>query len=69
MASNAGRTVLFPLAVVLSVAGLVALAAVFGLFALGHGDLPVWLNVAAGLFLPLGLALGLLDVVRAGRRR
>ncbi|GLZ34323.1 hypothetical protein Lesp02_65100 [Lentzea sp. NBRC 105346] len=56
-----------PLAVGLFVLGVLAIVAVFVLFATGHSDLPVWLNVAATLCAPVGLALGVLSSVR--RRR
>lgn len=52
-----------PVAVVLFVIGLIAVVAVFGLYAAGHSNLTVWLYVAA-MLLPAGLALAVLSVVR-----
>lgn len=50
--------------------GLVALVAVFVLFVSGRHDLPLWLNGAAGVLVPLGLGLalgGLVHEARAGQ--
>ncbi|SEQ24285.1 hypothetical protein SAMN05216188_102522 [Lentzea xinjiangensis] len=60
---------LLPLAVGLFAAGVLAIIAVFVLFATGHGDLPLWLNVAATYLPAVGLALGIIAVVRRARRR
>ncbi|HEX6344036.1 hypothetical protein [Umezawaea sp.] len=60
---------LMPLALGLFALGLVAIVAVFALFAAGKNDLPVWLNVAACLLTPVGLALGVLSAVRNSRSR
>ncbi|EHR63311.1 hypothetical protein SaccyDRAFT_4503 [Saccharomonospora cyanea NA-134] len=49
-------------------AGMVAVVAVFLLFAAGYSELPVWLSAAAGVITPLGLALGLISLVREHRR-
>ncbi|WP_199431341.1 hypothetical protein [Qaidamihabitans albus] len=49
--------------------GMVAVVAVFVLFAAGLEDLPVWLSAAAGVITPLGLALGLVALVREHRQR
>ncbi|SFB62269.1 hypothetical protein SAMN05216266_13035 [Amycolatopsis marina] len=54
--------------VVLFAIGMVAVVAVFVMFAAGLQDLPVWLSAAAGVITPLGLALGLIALVREGRR-
>lgn len=48
--------------------GLVAVVAVFLLFAAGYSELPLWLSVAAGVITPLGLALGLISLVREHRQ-
>jgi hypothetical protein len=60
---------LMPLALGLFALGLVAIIAVFALFAAGRTDLPVWLNVAAWLLTPIGLGLGVVSVVRESRSR
>lgn len=49
--------------------GMVAVFAVFILFAAGFSDLPVWLSAFAGVVTPLGLALGLISLVREHRRQ
>jgi hypothetical protein len=54
-------------AMILFAVGLLALAAVFVLFAVGHRDLPVWLS-AASMLLPVGLAIGAVRTVRQWRR-
>lgn len=59
-------TPLLPLAVVLFALGLLAVGAVFVLFATGHQNLPVWLNLACTLA-PIGLAVGVAGAVRDGR--
>jgi uncharacterized protein (DUF983 family) len=60
---------LMPVALVLFAVGLVAIIAVFALFAAGKSDLPVWLNVAAWLLTPVGLALGVFSAVRDSQRK
>lgn len=52
-----------PAAITLFVIGLVAVIAVFGLYAAGQRNLTVWLYVAA-MLLPVGLALAVFSVVR-----
>ncbi|GGM43265.1 hypothetical protein GCM10012275_12790 [Longimycelium tulufanense] len=69
MTARAGGTRLFPVAVALFAVGLLAFVVIFGLYATGHAELPVWLNMVAGLCLPAGLALGVFALVRKGRRR
>ncbi len=49
--------------------GMVAVVAVFVLFAAGFSDLPVWLSAGAGVLTPLGLGLGLIALVREHRRQ
>ncbi|HEX4701793.1 MAG TPA: hypothetical protein VH352_06670 [Pseudonocardiaceae bacterium] len=65
--SRPARLVL--VAVVIFGLGLIALAAVFALFVAGRHDLPLWLNVAAGVLVPLGLGLALVGLVREARAR
>lgn len=60
---------LLPLAVGLFAVGVLAIVAVFVLFATGHGDLPVWLNVAATYLPAAGLALGIIAVIRRSRQK
>ncbi|MCS7478927.1 hypothetical protein ACFFQW_36345 [Umezawaea endophytica] len=60
---------LMPLALGLFALGLVAIVVVFVLFAAGRSDLPVWLNVAAWLLTPVGLAVGVVSVVRSSRSK
>lgn len=47
--------------------GVLAIVAVFVLFASGLSDLPLWLSLAAGVATPLGLLLGLAALVREAR--
>ncbi|CAM3783539.1 hypothetical protein KIPE111705_24805 [Kibdelosporangium persicum] len=54
---------LLPAAVAMFVVGLIAIIAVFVLYATGQTNLSVWLYVAA-MLLPIGLGLGILSVVR-----
>jgi uncharacterized protein (DUF983 family) len=60
---------LMPLALGLFALGLVAVVAVFALFAAGRSNLPVWLNLAAWLLTPIGLGLGVLSAVRGSRAK
>jgi len=59
---------LVPIAVAIFAIGLVALAVVFVSYAAGHRDLPLWLNMSAGVLVPLGLALALVGLWRDARR-
>ena len=60
---------LMPLAIGLFAVGVLAIIAVFVLFAMGHSDLPAWLNFA-GTYLPaIGLGLGIFAVVRKSRQK
>lgn len=54
---------LMPAAVTMFAIGLLAVITVFVLYATGRTDLSVWLYVAA-MLLPVGLALGIVSVVR-----
>ena len=59
-------------AAVVFVLGTLALAAVFADYLAGHRDLPLWLNVCAGVLIPAGLGLGLVALLadaRADRRQ
>jgi hypothetical protein len=47
--------------------GLIAVAVVFGLFAAGAHDLPLWLNLAA-MLAPVGFGLALVGLFRQARR-
>ena len=60
---------MLPLAVGLFAVGVLAIVAVFVLFATGHSDLPVWLNVAATYLPAIGLGLGIFAVVRKARQK
>jgi hypothetical protein len=55
-------------AMVLFAVGLLAVAAAFVLFAVGHRELPAWLS-AASMLLPLGFTIGAVRTVRQWRRR
>jgi hypothetical protein len=64
-----GRSpLLVKVGVVIFALGLLAVAAIFGCFVAGLHDLPLWLNVSAGAGVPLGLALGLIGLVREARK-
>jgi phosphatidylglycerophosphate synthase len=52
-----------PTAITLFGVGLIAIIAVFGLYAAGERNLTVWLYIAA-MLLPVGLALAVFSVVR-----
>jgi uncharacterized membrane-anchored protein len=60
---------LMRLGVSLFAVGMVAVLAVFIMFAAGLQNLPVWLSAAAGVITPLGLLLGLIALVREARRK
>lgn len=60
---------MLPLAVGLFAVGVLAIIAVFVLFATGHSDLPVWLNVAATYLPAVGLGLGIIAVIRKARQQ
>ncbi|GAB2873241.1 hypothetical protein [Lentzea nigeriaca] len=60
---------LLPLAIGLFAVGVLAIIAVFVLFATGHSDLPLWLNVTATYLPAIGLALGIVAVIRKARRK
>lgn len=60
---------LMPLAIGLFAVGVLAIIVVFVLFATGHSDLPVALNVAATYLPAIGLGLGIIAVVRKARQK
>ncbi|GAB3870042.1 hypothetical protein GCM10029964_003680 [Kibdelosporangium lantanae] len=60
------RSKLLPTAITLFGVGLLAIVAIFVLYATGERNPSVWLYVAA-MLLPLGLALGIFSVVRGSR--
>ncbi|MEU0885524.1 hypothetical protein ABZ345_43660 [Lentzea sp. NPDC005914] len=60
---------MLPLAVGLFAVGVLAIITVFVLFATGHSDLPVWLNVAATYLPAVGLGLGIIAVIRKARQK
>ncbi|NKQ55192.1 hypothetical protein HFP15_20110 [Amycolatopsis sp. K13G38] len=49
--------------------GVLAVLVVFVMFAAGLRDLPVWLSALAGIATPLGIALGLIALMREHRKR
>ena len=61
------RDLVITTAMALFAAGLIALAAVVVLFAVGHRDLPTWLSVS-GVLIPIGFATGAVHTVRQWRR-
>lgn len=68
VATSASRSRVLPTAVALFTVGLIAILTVFVLFATGHRDLPLWLNLVC-LLAPAGLAVGVVGAVRQARRR
>jgi hypothetical protein len=62
------KPVLMRVGVSLFALGMLAVVAVFAMFAAGLDDLPVWLSAGAGVVTPLGLGLGLIALVREARR-
>ncbi|MBB4688003.1 hypothetical protein [Amycolatopsis jiangsuensis] len=66
-AKQTGKPFLMRIGIGLFGVGMVAVLAVFVMFAAGLENLPVWLSAAAGLITPLGLLLGLIALVREAR--
>ncbi len=64
-----GKPVLMRVGIGLFAIGMIAVTAVFIMFAAGLENLPVWLSAAAGVITPLGLALGLIALIREARRK
>jgi hypothetical protein len=69
MAATTRSPKLVTVAVAIFALGLLAVAAVFVLYLTGEHDLPLWLNTTAGVFVPVGLGLALIGLVREARRR
>ncbi|MGW4483229.1 hypothetical protein ACWEOE_05260 [Amycolatopsis sp. NPDC004368] len=65
--STTGKPILMRLGIGLFAIGLLAVLAVFIMFAAGLENLPVWLSAVAGVVTPLGLLLGLIALVREAR--
>lgn len=65
--SNSGSAVL-GWSLALFGVGLLAILVVFGLFAAGYENLPVWLNLLT-LLCPVGLIFGVLATALRSRRR
>ena len=63
-----GKPFLMRLGIGLFGLGMVAVLAVFIMFAAGLENLPVWLSAAAGIITPLGLLLGLIALWREHRQ-
>jgi hypothetical protein len=64
-----GKPFLMRIGIGLFALGMLAVLAVFILFAAGLENLPVWLSAAAGVITPLGLGLGIIALVREARRK
>jgi hypothetical protein len=60
---------LMRIGVALFALGMLAVVAVFIMFAAGIENLPIWLSAAAGVITPLGLGLGLIALVREARQK
>ncbi|AHH93953.1 hypothetical protein GCM10010174_72310 [Kutzneria viridogrisea] len=58
-----------PLSMVVFAIGLVALAVIFGMYASGVRDLPLWLNLVGVLLSPIGFAMGMVAVFLQNRSR
>jgi len=67
MAASTSRSRALPVAVGIFAVGLLAVVAVFALYAAGARDLPVWLNLAT-LLAPVGLVVGVVSAVVQARR-
>ncbi|WP_020641670.1 hypothetical protein [Amycolatopsis balhimycina] len=64
-----GKPFLMRVGIGLFALGMIAVLAVFIMFAAGLENLPIWLSVAAGVVTPLGLLLGLLALVFEARAK
>ncbi|RCW43609.1 hypothetical protein DFQ14_10687 [Halopolyspora algeriensis] len=67
MTGSTRRSAVMPAVLILFGIGLLAVLAIFGLFAAGYRNLPVWLNLAA-MLAPLALGVGLVSAVVQARR-
>ncbi|MET0195720.1 hypothetical protein CH289_02560 [Rhodococcus sp. RS1C4] len=63
-----GSSALLRVALVLFVAGLVAIAAIFLVPAVGGNEPPLWLYLTAMIAAPLGFVLALVFALFSGRR-
>lgn len=68
MATSSTRSTAFPVSLGLFGAGLLATIVIFGFYAAGHENLPVWLNLTT-LLAPLGLIIGVVSLVATARKR
>ncbi|MGP4019386.1 hypothetical protein [Saccharopolyspora sp. 5N708] len=68
MASSAPRSAVLSVSMIMFGLGLLAIVAIFVLFALGYQNLPIWLNLAT-LLCPAGLIFGVIATVLRNRRR
>lgn len=68
MSNARHRPTVFSLAMAMFGLGLLAVIAVFGLYAAGYSNLPLWLNLATVLT-PLGLVTGVVTAVLRARRQ
>lgn len=66
MARFARKPALLPTSVALFGAGVLAIMIIFGLYAIGWQNLPVWLNAIA-MLAPLGLITGVIGMIRQTR--
>jgi hypothetical protein len=64
-----GKPILMRIGIGLFGLGMLAVLAVFIMFAAGLENLPVWLSAAAGIVTPLGLLFGLIALVREARAK
>jgi hypothetical protein len=61
------RSVSLPVSVALFSIGLIAIVAVFALYATGHHDLPLWLNLST-MLAPVGFVVGVVAAIMRARR-
>ena len=64
-----GKPFLMRVGIGLFALGMLAVLAVFVMFAAGLENLPVWLSAAAGIITPLGLGLGLIALMLEARSK
>ena len=67
MASPSSRSAALPVSMALFTLGLIAIVSIFALYATGHENLPLWLNLAT-LLTPLGLIIGVVSTIASSRR-
>ncbi|MEU5853117.1 hypothetical protein [Saccharopolyspora shandongensis] len=68
MAAATPRSAILPVSMILFGLGLLAIIAIFALFAAGYENMPVWLNLAT-LLCPAGLIFGVIATILRSRRR